>query len=144
MSGGHAREGVEGNPQQGLLLKVRRKVGQWLSTMVDRHEIRSDGTYSARFEATNIAISVEPLLKDQTMIQMRTPLLFDSPRSPDLFEWVADRNNFQRAGYLKAIPSKNKVESVHIFFTYELLGDHVDFEEFKFAFSLAAAAASTE
>jgi hypothetical protein len=128
------------NPQDRLVAQVREKINRWLPRIVEGHRILGDGTMTCRFDSsTMVSITVDPFLKERSVIQFRVPLLFDVPRSPELFEWMADSNCSLRPGAIKGIPTLAKDDLVHLFFVYEILGDDVYFEEFSFGIALATA-----
>ena len=96
---------------------------------------------TARFNSeTFVSISVSPFLKKQALIQFRVPILFDVPKTSELFEWIVRRNSTLQPGAIKAIPTLSDDSLIHLFFTYEMLGDGVYFEEFNFGIALSTAA----
>lgn len=126
------------------LAKLKEKVERYLKEVVDRYEVVMD-SYRVRYGST--VVSIEPEVwneeKDTTILRLIAVVLVGVKRTGNekMFEELSQLNDTYRFGKFYWTPTDDNEDEGIIFVEQQMLGEFVDFEEFKqILISLAFAA----
>ena len=126
------------------LAKLKEKIERYLKDVVDRYEVVMD-SYRVRYGST--VVSIEPELwneeQDSTILRLIAVVLAGARRTGNekMFEELSQLNDAYRFGKFYWTPTDEDEDEGIIFVEQQMLGEFVDFEEFKqMLISLAFAA----
>lgn len=127
--------------------RVRDKLEQWLQDLELKYMNSGENRFSLRFGSTHMLIGVTSPRPDDvlapTYIPFHLRVLRGVSESPELYEYIAYHADDYHFGHLSLHRADDG--DVSIYFTHTLLGDYVDFEEFRSAvFMLASATDSLD
>ena len=131
-------------PMSANIAKLKEKIERYLKDVVDRYEVVMD-SYRVRYGST--VVSIEPELwneeQDTTILRLIAVVLAGVRRTGNekMFEELSQLNDAYRFGKFYWTPTDEDEDEGIIFVEQQMLGEFVDFEEFKqMLISLAFAA----
>lgn len=116
------------------LVKLKEKTERYLKDVVDRFEVVMD-SYRVRYGST--VVSIEPELwneeEDSTILRMIAVVLTGVKKTGNqaMFEDLSRLNDTYRFGKFYWTPTEDNEDEGIIFVEQQMLGEFVDFEEFK-------------
>ncbi len=119
------------------VLQTKEKVQRFLTDLVERVGIDSDGDFHFRHGSAHIFVRVSEWHDEETLVRVWAPTNIGIPPTPELFKYLALEGSNYLFGRLDAIEEEGKV---NVYFAHMLLGTYLDPEELK---SVAAVVAKT-
>lgn len=115
------------------LAKLKEKTERYLKDVVDRFEAVED-SYRVCYGST--VVSIEPELwnepEDRTILRLIAVVLAGVPKTdPQMFEDLSRLNDTYRFGKFYWTATEEDEEEGIIFIEHQMLGEFMDFEEFK-------------
>lgn len=120
------------------VLTVKDKVQRYLTDLVGRIEIDSDGDFTFRHGSARMFVSVGAIGKDNTVVALNVPLTLRVRPSAELFHFIATNADRYVFGHLSA---SERDDGVLVMYSHSLLGDYLDAEELKWAVGAMATTA---
>jgi hypothetical protein len=108
--------------------QIQKKVQSILTSELGSVNVDADGMISIPYQSTLVTIAVEQFASstDETIVDVRGLISFDTPTSPDLYKWLNKKNSELRFGSIFHLESKQNTIMV---LQYSLLGNFLDPEE---------------
>ncbi len=120
------------NPAQAqALADLKLKCLEWLADIAGGYEVDKVADAFFRLGSTRINLFFRPFGDEQTIVSVFVYLLWKVPKTPELMEYVAFNSANHYFGSIQLSPDGDDDEKVTVLFDHSLLGDYIDYEEFK-------------
>ncbi|GAA3028664.1 hypothetical protein GCM10010528_07930 [Gordonia defluvii] len=105
---------------------VKVKVQQMLSTNLNNVQLTKNGGFNVRHGSSRVFVEVEEWAEKYTLVKVEVPVLFDVPRSPELYEYIAFHAGQFVFGTLFLRADDEDAREVSVVLEHNVLGDYLD------------------
>jgi hypothetical protein len=110
--------------------ETKSKVQRMLVDLYGSVEIDRDEDFVVRKGSAVTFVRVREGFGDGTLVDVKCPILFDAPLTPELFKWVATEGQEFKLGGVWVNPNEDG-KTGWVYFRYAITGDDLDESELQ-------------
>ena len=110
---------------------LKAKCLEWLADIAGNYQVDNVTDAYVRLGSARVNVRFVPFGEEQTLVVIFSYVLWEVPKTPELVEHVAFHSSDTYFGSLQLLQDPDDGEKVTVRLDHSLLGDYIDYAEFK-------------